>query len=97
MGRRRKALESALELTEGQYFRSQSAMESYHHLAQTLLDQLVTGECLELFNHLGEQIQVWACYSDFIYRNPEEWPVYMDEREEVAIAGLGRGTKEGKR
>lgn len=97
MGRRRKALQSSLELMENQCFRSLSAIESFRRLARTIRDQLVTGECMKLLSDVGEEIQVWACYSDFAYRHPEEWPVYMDEREEVAIACLVRGTKEAKR
>ena len=94
MVRRRKALQSSLELMEGQYFRSLSAIESFRRLARTTRDQLVTGECLEPLSDLGEEIQAWACYSDFAYRHPEEWPVYMDAREEVAIAGLAGGIKD---
>ena len=84
-------MESTLELMEDQYFKPQDVMGSYHRLAQTVRDQLVTGECLELLDDLGEEIQVWACYSDFAYRHPEEWPVYMDEREREAVARLVRG------
>lgn len=79
-------MESSLELTEDQHFQAVEAIESYHRLARTLRDQLVTGECLDLLDDLGEEIQPWACYSDFVYRYPEEWLVYMDEREEAAIA-----------
>lgn len=74
-------MQSSLELMEDQYFKAQDVMESYHRLARTVRDQLVTGECLELLDDLGEEIQAWACYSDSIYRNPDEWPTYMDERE----------------
>lgn len=84
-------MQSSLELTEGLYFKSLGAMESYHRLAGTLSDQLVTEEFFELLSDLGEEIQAWACYSDFIYRSPEEWPVYMEEREEAALARLLRG------
>lgn len=88
MGRRRKALESSLEVTEEQYFKFLQAMESFQRLGRTLRDQLVTGECLKLLDDLGEEIQAWACYSDFIYRYPEQWPVYMEDQEEAAIAHL---------
>jgi len=74
MGRRRKALESSLELTEDQHFQAVEAIQ----------------ECLDLLDDLGEEIQPWACYSDFVYRYPEEWLVYMDEREEAAIVRLVR-------
>jgi len=72
MGRRRKALQSSLELMEDQYFRSLSAMESFRRLARTIRDQLVTGECLELLSDPGEEIQAWACYLDFAYRHLQE-------------------------
>lgn len=91
MGRRRKALQSSLELMEDQYFKAQDVMESYHRLAQTVKDQLVTGECLDLLDDLGEGIQAWACYSDFAYRHPEEWPMYVDEREQARLERLLRG------
>jgi len=94
MGKRGKALESSLELMEDQYFRALSAIESFRRLVRTTRDQLVTGECLELLRDLGEEIQAWACYSDFAYRHLQEWPVYMDEREEVAIADLAGGIKD---
>ena len=71
MGRRKKALESSLELVEDQHFQAVEAIRSYHRLARTLLDQLVTEECLALLDDLGEEIQAWACYSDFPYRHPE--------------------------
>jgi len=90
MGKRRKALQSCLELTEDQHFQAVETIESFHRLAQTLRDQLVTGECLELLSDLREEIQAWTCYTDFIYRHPGHWPVYMDEREETAIARLVR-------
>lgn len=90
MGRRRKALESSLELMEDQHFQAVEATKSYHRLARTLRDQLVTGECLDLLDDLGEEIQPWTCYTDFIYRHPGHWPVYMDKREETAIARLVR-------
>jgi hypothetical protein len=92
MSRRRKALESSLELLEDQYFKAQDVMDGYHRLAQTVRDQLVTGECLSLLDDLGEGIQAWACYSDFSYRHPEEWPTYVDEREKAALERLLRGT-----
>lgn len=94
MGKRRKAVESSLELMEEQYFRSLSAIESLRRLVRTNRDQLVTGECMELLCDLGEEIQAWACYSDFAYRHLQEWPVYVEEREEVAIAGLVGGIKD---
>jgi len=72
MGRRRKALQSWLELMEDQYFRSLSAIESLRRLARTIRDQLVTGQCSTLLSDPGEEIQAWACYSDFPYRHPEE-------------------------
>jgi len=72
MGRRRKALQSSLELMEDQYFRSLSAIESFRRLARTIRDQLLTGECLELLRDLGEEIQAWAYHGDFAYRHPEE-------------------------
>jgi len=90
MGKRRKALESSLELLEDQHFQAVEAIKSYHRLASTLRDQLVTGECLELLDDLGEEIQAWACYSEWTYRNPEEWPTYMDEREFAALERLLR-------
>ena len=90
MGRRRKALESSLELTEDQYFQSLEAMESFQRLARTLRDQLVTGECLELLDDLGEEIQAWPCYSEWTCRNPEEWGIYTDERERQALERLVR-------
>jgi len=92
MGRRRKVLQSSLELTEDQQFQAVRAIRSYHRLARTLLDQQVTGECLELLDDLGEDIQAWVGYSDFIYRHPEEWPVYMDEREKALLKRLTTGT-----
>jgi len=94
MVRRRKALQSALELMEDQYFQAVETMESFHRLAKILRDQLVTRECLEPLSDLGEEIQAWACYSELAYRHPEEWLVYVDEREEVAIAGLVGGIKD---
>jgi|GEM_PF-3014650 len=72
MGRRRKALQSSLELMEDQYLRSLSAIQSFRRLARTTRDQLVTGECLELLSDPGEEIQAWACYSELAYRHPEE-------------------------
>jgi len=57
-GRRRNALESWLAVMEDQYFRALSAIESFRRLARTIRDQLVTGECLELLNNLGQEIQV---------------------------------------
>lgn len=72
MGRRRKALESSLELMEDQYFKSLSAIESFRRLAWTIRDQLLTGEYMEPLSDLGEEIQTWAYYSDFAYRHPEE-------------------------
>ena len=92
MGKRRKALESSLELVEDQQFQDVEATKSYHRLASTLRDQLVSGECLALLDGLAEEIQAWACYSDYIYRNPAEWDTYMDEREKAALERLvGRG------
>lgn len=88
MGRRWKALELSLELVEDQYFQSLEAIESFQRLAQTVRAQLVTGECLELLNDLGEGIQTWASYSEYLYHHPEEWPVYVDERERQALARL---------
>lgn len=88
MGRRRKALESCFELMEDQYFKAVDVMESYHRLAQTVRDQLVTGECLGLLRDLGEQIQAWTCYTEWIYRNPEEWDNYAEEREIAALKRL---------
>jgi len=85
MGKRRKALESSLALMDYQYFRALSAIESFWRLVRTTGDQLVTGECLELLRDLGEEIQAWACYSDFAYRHLQEWPVYVDERD-VSVA-----------
>jgi len=79
---------------EDQYFTSLSAIESFWRLARTTRDQLVTGEFMKLLSDLGEEIQAWACYSDFAYRHVQEWPVYVDEREEVAIAGLAGGIKD---
>lgn len=97
MGRRRKALQSSLELMENQCFRSLSAIESFRRLARTIRDQLVTGECMKLLSDVGEEIQAWACYSDFAYRHPEEWPVYMDEREREAVARLLKGNRKDDR
>lgn len=85
-------LQSSLELTEDQHFQAVEAIESYHRLARTLRDQRVPRECLELLNDLGEDIQAWVGYSDFIYRHPEEWPVYMDEREKANLKRLTTGT-----
>lgn len=85
-------MESSLELLEDQYFKAQDVMGSYHRLAQTVRDQLVTRECLDLLDDLGEQIQASAAYSDWIYRNPEGWPTYVDEREKAALERLLRGT-----
>lgn len=90
MGKRRKALESSLELVEDQYFQSLETIDSSHRLAQTVKDRLVTGECLELLSDLGEVIQAWTSYSDFAYRHLEEWPVYAEEREIAALARLLR-------
>lgn len=73
-------MESSPELMEEQYFLSLETMDSYDRLARTLRDQLVTGECLELLNDLGEVIQARASCSDYIYRHPEERGTYMDER-----------------
>ena len=81
-------MESSLELVEDQYFKSLEVIESFQHLAQMVRAQLVTGECLELLEHLGEEIEAWSSYSDWIYRHPEEWPVYMDGREREALARL---------
>ena len=72
MGRRRKALQSWLELMEEQYLKSLSAIGSFWRLGRIIRDQLLTGECLELLRDLGEEIQAWAYYSDFAYRHPEE-------------------------
>jgi len=72
MGKRGNALEFSLELMEDQYLESLSAIESFRRLARTIRDQLVTGECSTLLSDLGEEIQAWACYSDFPYRHPEE-------------------------
>ena len=83
-------MQSSVELTEDQYWKSLDVMESYHRLAGTLRDQLVTGECLELLNDLGEHIQASAAYSDYIYRNPAEWDTYMDEKEKAALECLVR-------
>lgn len=65
-------------------------MESFHRLAKMVRDQLVTGECLGLLSRLGNEIQDWASYSDYIYRHLEEWGAYMDEREREALARLVR-------
>ena len=65
-------MQSSLELMEDQHFQAVEAIRSYHRLARTLLDQLVTGECLELLRDLGEEIQAWAYHSGFAYRHPEE-------------------------
>lgn len=72
MGRRRKALQSSLELTEDQYFQSLETIDSDHGLVRTVKGQLVTRECLEILNDLGEVIQAWASYSDFVYWHSEE-------------------------
>jgi len=65
-------LESSLELMEDQYLESLSAIESFRRLARTIRDQLLTGEYMELLRDMGEEIQAWAYYSDFAYRQPEE-------------------------
>jgi len=65
MGRRRKALQSSLELMEEQYLKSLRAIESFRRLARTIRDQLVTGQCLELLRDLGEGIQAWAYHGGF--------------------------------
>ena len=72
MGKRRKALESSLELMEDQYFRALSAIESFRRLARTIRDQLLTGECMELLCDLGGETQAWAYHGDFAYRHLQE-------------------------
>lgn len=72
MGKRGKALESSLELMEDQYFKSQSAIESLRRLAQTIRDELLTEEYMELLSDLGEEIQAWAYHGELAYRHPEE-------------------------
>lgn len=91
MGRWRKELESVTDLMEEQYFQSQETKESYHRLALTIREQLVTRECLELLDDLGEHIQASMCYSHYIYRHPEEWGDYAKEQERAALERLLRG------
>lgn len=84
-------MESALELVEDQHFQAVEVIQSFHRLARTVREQLVTGECLGLLDDLGEHIQASVCYSHYIYRHPEEWDTYMDEREKAGLESLVRG------
>lgn len=61
MVRRRRTLESSLELMADQRFQGMETMGSFHRLAQIVKDQFLTGECLELLDHLGEESQPWTC------------------------------------
>lgn len=88
MGRRKKAHQSCLEFAEDQHFQAMEAIKSFHRLALMLREQPVTGKCLLLLSHLGDQIQTWHCYSHYTYRNPANWPTYMDEREKAALECL---------
>ena len=60
IARRRKTLESPLKLMEDQRFQALETIENYHRLVPIVSGQLVTGQCLELLNDLGDRIQPWA-------------------------------------